>query len=77
MSKVTRKRLRELAMINATATPDEVRALVLEIKGARTIIERFAAAQIPCQQSASVGANAAAGAGLADTQVDVLTITHN
>jgi hypothetical protein len=46
MSKVTRQRLRELAMHGAVATPEEVRALVLEVKGARALIERFEAALI-------------------------------
>ncbi len=65
MSKVTRKRLRELAMIGATATPDEVRALVLEVKGARAMIERFEAALLPVQQRSCVcGAAVPAGVEL-------------
>jgi hypothetical protein len=41
VSKISTKRLRELAIRGAVATPDEVRALVLEVKGARALIERF------------------------------------
>ena len=41
MSKISTKRLRQLALREAVATADEVRALVLEVKGARAMIERF------------------------------------
>ena len=77
MSKVTPKRLPELAMIEAIATPAEVRALVLELKGARVMIERFMAAKIPSEHRTCVCAGARSERAPARAPVVGVTATLN